>query len=147
TAMWLCVSDLPQLTEDLNRCADQYQRLGQARAPLTARYGPSLWLLAEGHSAKVEDAWQNARKLLAPGDEKGAGLLAHQQKLRGWAADTMRRVPGWLTEIRTLEKWLTVPLQLGAGADTSSKTATPGETRLDPSPHAVRQFVRLAHLC
>ncbi|MBI3407077.1 MAG: DUF4011 domain-containing protein [Planctomycetes bacterium] len=146
-AAWLRASDLPQVSEDLNRCADQYQRLGQARAPLTARYGPGLWLMADGLSAKVEDAWKNARKWLAPGDEKGAGLLTHQQKLRGWAADTMRRVPGWLTEIRALEKWLAVPLPLGAGADTSAKPATPGESRLDPSPHSIRQFIRIAHLC
>lgn len=146
-AAWLNAGDLPRLAEDLGRCADQYQRLGQARSPLTARYGPGLWLLAEGQAAKIEDAWRHARRWLAPGDEKGAILLAHQQKLRGWAADTMRRAPGWLTEMRTLEKWLAVPLPVGAGADPSQKSGPAIDSRLDPSPHTIRQFLRLAHLC
>ena len=44
--------------------------------------------------------------LLAPGDERGAEFLKLQQKLRAWAADTQKRLPAWLTELRTLEKWL-----------------------------------------
>jgi hypothetical protein len=67
--------------------------------------------------------------------------------LRAWAADTLKRVPGWITEARTLEKWLAVPLPLGAAADPKVRAAAPGESRLDPSPHALRQMLRLANLC
>jgi hypothetical protein len=45
-------------------------------------------------------------------DTTGALLLKHQQALRGWAADTLKRLPTWLAEIRTVEKWLAVPLPL-----------------------------------
>ncbi len=74
-----------------------------------------------------------------------ASLLASQQKLRAWAADTLKRIPGWMTEARTLDKWLAIPLPLGAGAEQISPTS--GEGRLDPSPHALRQLLRLANLC
>lgn len=146
-AAWLNEPNLEQLGQDLDRCADQYQRLGQARTPLTSRYGAALWSQAEGTAAKVEQAWKSAAALLTPGDDKGATLLVLQQKLRGWAADTLKRLPAWITEVRTIEKWLAVPVPLGAGAEAGARSATPAEARVDPSPHGVRQLLRLAHLC
>jgi very-short-patch-repair endonuclease len=145
-ASWLTATDLPQLAEDLELCAEAYQRRGQTREPLTARYGPGIWKLPEGTAAGVEQAWHAAAPLLAPGDERGAGLLTHQQQLRGWAADTQKRIPGWLNEVRILEKWLAIPLPLGAGHE----ALRPGEKRegkLDPSPLSLRRLLRLANLC
>src|SRR5262249_21759075 len=135
-AAWLTATDLPQLAADLDQCAELYRSRGQSRGPLTERYGPSLWTLPEGTAAGVDQAWHKAAPLLAPGDEKGAGLLTRQQQLRGWAADTQKRIPGWLTEARTIERWLTVSLPQGAGARTAD----------DPSPHWLRRLLRLAHL-
>ncbi len=146
-ASWLKEVDWARLADDLATCSERYQTMGQARAPLTEKYGPSLWALAPGTAAKVEEAWHNAAQLLAPGDDRGAALLAGQQKLRAWAADTIKRVPGWIAEIRTLEKWLAVPLPSGAGAETFSRPAAAGESRLDPSLHALRRLLRLGNLC
>src|SRR5262249_47726581 len=142
---WLYEKDPANLTQDLERCADQYQRLGQARAPLTERYGTGLWHLAEGTAASVDPAWHPAAPLLAAGDERGAGLLTPQKQLRGWAADTQKRIPGWIADVRTLEKWLAVALPLGAGAEAAPRAGA--ETRDDPSPAGLRQFLRLANLC
>ena len=50
-AAWLTANDLPKIAEDLELCADDYQRRGQTRAPLTERYGPGIWKLAEGTAA------------------------------------------------------------------------------------------------
>jgi hypothetical protein len=129
-----------ELAAELDRCADEYQRLGQARAPLTARYGPRIWDLPEGTAAAVERAWKAAAPLLPAGDEGGVGLLAQQQVLRGWAADTQRRIPGWLTEARVLEKWLAIALPRGSGAE-------PDQTKADPAPLHLRNLQRLANLC
>jgi hypothetical protein len=142
-AAWL-QGDLDALAKDLEQCADQYLQLAQARAPLTAKYGAALWSVPEGTAAGVDKAWQAAAPLLARGDEAGIGLLKQQQQLRGWAADTQRRIPSWLSEARTLEKWLAVALPRGAGA----VPATAGtDFREDPSVHGLRQLLRLAHLC
>ncbi len=143
-AAWLRLpaADLPALAADLERCADQYQRLAQARRPLTERYGPALWSLPEGTAGRVEPAWKTAAVLLSPDDERGAAFLARQQKLRAWAAETQKRVPAWLTELRALDKWLGLPLAPGAGS-----TATGADARLDPSVEDVRHFNRLATLC
>jgi hypothetical protein len=146
-AAWLREKDFAALAADLDNCADQYQRLGQARAPLTQKYGATLWSTATGTAAKIEAAWKNAMPLLAPGDDWRASLLAGQQKLRAWAADTLKRLPSWITDVRALEKWLAVPLPLGAGADTNSRPSASGESRLDPSLHALRRHLRLAGLC
>jgi hypothetical protein len=135
-AAWLTATDLPQLVADLEQCAELYKQRGQSRQPLTQRYGPTLWSLPEGTAAGVDAAWHKTAPLLAPGDEKGAGLLTHQQQLRGWAADTHRRVPGWLADARTIEKWLTVNVPQGAGAGTAQ----------DPSPYWLKRLLRLAHL-
>jgi Protein of unknown function (DUF4011)/REase_MTES_1575/AAA domain len=140
---WLVEKDLNQLAQDLEKCSDQYHRLGQARAPLTDRYGAGLWQLTEGTAAQVDRVWHAVAPLLARGDERGAGLITHQQLLRGWAADTQKRIPGWITEARTLEKWLAVPLPVGAGA----AAVQPGEAKMDASPHTLRQLLRLANLC
>lgn len=137
---WLSIADFAGFCADFEKCAEQYQRLGQARAPLTERYGPALWKQPVGTWAKIEAAWKNAVPLLAPGDESGGDFLKLQQKLRAWAADTQKRIPGWLTELRSLEKWLAVPLSQGAGA-----TVTSGD-KLDPAIAALRAFVRLANL-
>jgi hypothetical protein len=142
-AAWLSELDLAALAADLERCADQYQRLAQARKPLTDRYGAALWLLPEGAAARVESAWKSAAALLSPDDERGAAFLAQQQKLRAWAADTQKRVPAWLTELRTLDKWLLLPLPVGAGAS----PGTTGDGKLDPSAEDVRHFARLVTLC
>src|SRR5260370_30016881 len=143
-ASWLTTADLAAFIADFEKCAEQYQRLGQARKPLTERYGQTLWKLPRGSAAKIEQAWKNAAPLLAPGDERGADFSKLQQKLRAWAAETQKRMPSWLTEIRALEKWLALPLPVGAG---SSATASPSEMKLDPSVEVLRAFVRLANLC
>ncbi len=134
---WLRAGDLDALAADLERCADQYQRLAQARKPLTDRYGPALWLLPDGTSRRVHEAWQAAALLLSADDECGTAFLALQPKLRAWAAETQKRVPIWLTELRTLDKWLALPLASGAGAGNG----------LDPSAEDVRHFIRLVTLC
>jgi hypothetical protein len=140
---WLTTPDLAAFSADFEKCAEQYQRLGQARKPLTERYGPALWKQPPGTAAKIEQAWKTAAPLLAPGDERGAEFLKLQQKLRAWVADTQKRIPGWLTEIRAIEKWLAVPIPVGAG---SSATASAGDVKLDPSVEGLRAFVRLANL-
>jgi very-short-patch-repair endonuclease len=145
-ASWLTANDLPQFAEDLELCADEYQRRGQTREPLTARYGPNIWKLPEGTAAGVDQAWHAAAPLLAPGDERGAGLLTHQQQLRGWAADTQKRIPTWLNEVRILEKWLAIPLPLGAGHE-PLRAGEKAEGKLDPSPLSLRRLLRLANLC
>ncbi len=145
-AAWLPDPDLDRLAQDLAQCGEQYQRLGQARAPLTARYGPGLWHLPDGTAARVAGAWHTAVPLAAPGDDRGAGLLTHQQALRGWAADTQKRIPGWIAEARTLEKWLAVALPPGAGTAAASEGKGKGEGT-DPSPATLRQLLRLANLC
>jgi hypothetical protein len=143
SADWLRAADLAGLATDLERCADQYQRLAQARAPLTERYGPGLWKLPEGTAGRTEQAWKGAATLLAPEDERGAGFLALQQKLRAWAAETQKRVPAWLNDLRTVDRWLMLPLPVGAGAE----SAAGGEGKIDPPVEGVRHFVRLATLC
>jgi len=149
---WISASDFAALSGDLERCAETYQKFAQGRAPITARYGPTIWNLAEGSAAKIEQVWKVAEQLLAataPGgaaqDTNGAGLLKHQQKLRGWAADTQQRLPAWLSDLRTIEKWLSIPVPSGAGAALAPSERA--ETKLDPSPHTLRQVLRLAHLC
>ncbi|MCI0379663.1 MAG: DUF4011 domain-containing protein, partial [Gemmataceae bacterium] len=162
-AAWLNETSLDGLSADLEKCAEQYQRLGRARAPLSARYGQALWSMLEGSpltpnpsppqgrgaiSAKVADAWKNAAQWLNPGDDKGAALLAAQQKLRGWAAETIKKLPTWSADLRVLEKWLAVAIPNGTGAATLARRASEGgDARLDPSPHHVKQYLRLAHLC
>jgi very-short-patch-repair endonuclease len=147
-AAWLTATDLPQLAADLDKCAELYKQRGQSRDPLTARYGAGLWSLPEGTAAGIDQAWHAAAPLLAPGDDRGAALLTHQQQLRGWAADTQKRVPGWLTEARTIEKWLHVTVPQGAGADTATvRTAERPEGKLDASPHWLKRLLRLANLC
>ena len=63
---------------------------------MTERYGPSIWQLPEGTAANVDQAWRAAAPLVPAGDDRGGGLLSHQQQLRGWAADTQKRIPGWI---------------------------------------------------
>lgn len=136
-ADWLTAHDLPQLAADLERCADDYQQRAKGREPLTARYGQGVWGLPEGTAARVDQAWRTAAPLLAPGDEGGAGLLTQQKELRGWAADTQRRTPGWASDAHVIEKWLGIELPQGVGA--AGKT--------DPSPLTLRRLLRLANLC
>ena len=142
-AAWLKIPDLTAFIADFEKCAEQYVRLGQTRKPLTERYGPALWKLPNGSGAKIEQAWKAATPLLASGDERGADFLKSQQKLRAWAAETQKRIPGWLTEIRALEKWLALPLPAGGG---STAVASSTEMKLDPSIESLRAFVRLANL-
>lgn len=142
-AAWLTTPDIAAFSADFEKCAEQSQRLGQARKPLTDRYGAALWKLPGGSAAKIEQAWKHAGSLLSAGDESGASFLKLQPKLRAWAADTQNRVPSWLTETRALEKWLAVPLAAGAG---SSAAATAAEFKLDPAVESLRAFVRLANL-
>ena len=140
SADWLKAGNLAELGRDLDHCAGEYQRLGSARTPLTERYGSSIWQLAEGTAAAVDQAWRAAAPLSPPGDGRGGGLLSHQQQLRGWAADTQRRIPGWITEARTLEKWLAIALPRGAGAQAD-------QCKTDPGILHLRQLQRLANLC
>lgn len=142
--LWLEETDLDHLARDVEECARQYQQLGQARTPLTERYGPDLWKLPLGTAASVDRAWHAVAPLVAPGDERGAALLSHQQALRGWAADTQKRVPTWIAEARTVEKWIAIPLPAGAGSEAAART---GESKLDPSVTTLRQLLRLANLC
>ncbi len=141
-AAWLQGADTAALATDLERCAASYQQRGQSRQPLTERYGPALWKLPEGTAEQVEHAWHAAAPLLAADDTQGAGLLRQQQKLRGWAAETLKRLPHWLTDARALEKWLAVELPPGA-----SDAAAGPEGKHDPSPHTLRRLQRLANLC
>lgn len=140
-AIWLTTGDLAALIADFENCAEQYQRLGQARQPLTERYGPAIWKQPGGTAARIEQAWKNAAPLLASGDERGAAFLKLQQKLRAWSAETQKRIPGWVTELRALERWLALPLPAGAGS-----RAAAADAKLDPSLEALRAFVRLANL-
>ena len=142
-ASWLKASDLAALVTDFEKCADQYVRLGQTRKPLTDRYGTALWKLPSGSAAKIEQAWKNAVPLLAPGDDRGADFLKQQHKLSAWVAETQKRIPTWLTELRTLEKWLALRLPAGAG---SSVAASSGDAKFDPSIEGLRAFLRLATL-
>ena len=142
-ASWLTMSDLASFSADFEKGAEQYVRLGQSRKPLTDRYGLALWKLPSGSAAKIEQAWKNTAPLLAPGDERGADFLKAQQKLHAWAAETQKRIPTWLTELRAVEKWLAVPLPIGAG---SSAAAAANEMKLDPPLEALRAFVRIANL-
>ncbi|MBM4071389.1 MAG: DUF4011 domain-containing protein [Planctomycetes bacterium] len=137
---WLATDDLKALQQDVESCAEEYQRLGQARGPLSERYGPAIWQVPEGTAAQAADAWRVAAPLLPAGDERGVSLLTRQQALRGWAAETQKRIPGWIAEAHTLEKWLGIPLPAGCGGE-----AGPGKT--DPSPAILRQLQRLANLC
>ncbi len=147
---WFRETDISALHDELEKCAGQYEKLAQARAPLTQKYGDSLWRLLPGTAAKIEDAWRGAQKWLpevpgAPSGRVAASLLASQQRLRAWAADTLKKIPGWIAEARTLDKWLALPLPTGAGAE--QKGPVSAESRLDPSPHTLRQLLRLANLC
>jgi DNA polymerase III delta prime subunit len=163
-SQWLTADDLSELAADLDRCAASHQGQGAARGPLTAKYGSGIWQLPEGTAAQLEETWRQVRLLLAPSDEAGANFLKLQQQLRGWAADTQRRVPGWLTEARTLEKWLGVPLPVGAAASVAGAetlgSSDPGTNRgfaapapaaqadkLGPSLAMLRRLLRLANLC
>jgi hypothetical protein len=137
-ASWMH-GDMDALTADLERCADQYQRLAQARKPLTDRYGPALWQLPDGTAARVASAWKDVALLLSPDDERGAAFLPQQQTLRAWAAETQKRVPAWLTELRALDKWLALPMETGAGATAAGS--------FDPAIEDVRHFIRLVTLC
>ncbi len=144
-AAWLKSENPEALAQDVETCVAEFQASGQSRAPLTARYGPSLWQLPEGTAKEVETAWRGASPLLARGDDRGAGLLSHQQQLRGWAADTQKRIPAWITDAHTLEKWIAIPLPHGAGSAASSPAK--GEGKIDPSPNHLRLLLRLVNLC
>jgi len=76
-------------------------------------------------------AWRNSVPLLTPGDGTRRGVL--EVAARSWArlaAETQKRIPGWVTELRALERWLALPLPVGAG---SRATAAAGDLKLDPS--------------
>lgn len=137
---WLRTDDPAALCKDVEACAEEYQRLGQARGPLSERYGPAIWQVPEGTAAQAGEVWRSAAPLLPAGDERGVSLLTRQQALRGWAADTQKRIPGWIAEAHTLEKWLGIPLPAGFGGEAGS-----GKT--DPSPAILRLLQRLANLC
>jgi hypothetical protein len=139
-AAWLTAADPPQLAADLDRCAQDYRERARTREPLTARYGPGVWQLPDGTAAQLAETWQQIQPLLAHGDDKGAGFLKLQQLLRGWAADTQRRVPGWLSEVHVLEKWLGVTLPQGAAAGRPLEKSDP------PVAH-LRRLLRLGNLC
>ena len=142
-ASWFKTPDLAALVADFEKCADQYVRLGQTRKPLTDRYGATLWKLPSGSATKIEQAWKNAAPLLTAGDDRGADFLKQQHKLSAWVAETQKRIPTWLTELRTLEKWLALPLPAGAG---STVAASAGDAKFDPSVEGLRAFIRLASL-
>ena len=63
---WLTTPDLTTFLAHFDKCADQYQRLGQSRKPLTDRYGAALWKLPAGSAANIEQAWKNVAPLLGP---------------------------------------------------------------------------------
>src|SRR5262249_23105003 len=66
---WLTAPDLPDLSRDLQRCAEGFLRQQQDRASLTAQYSEALWRLPEGTAAQAEQVWQASERLLAEGDE------------------------------------------------------------------------------
>jgi hypothetical protein len=139
-ASWLTAADPQTPLRDVERCAAEYGQQTHEHGPLEERYGAGILHLAEGTAAQLAETWQQVQPLLARGDERGAGFLKHQQQLRGWVADTLRRLPGWLTEGRAVEKWLGLALPAGA-------TARPGTDKLDPSVATLRRLLRLANLC
>ena len=49
---WVTRGDLAGLAADFEKCAEQYQRLGQTRRPLTDRYGAGIWSQPAGSAAK-----------------------------------------------------------------------------------------------
>ncbi len=142
---WLMDEDLAALSRDIDEAARRYQVLSEGRAPFTARYGERVWRLEAGTARHIEQAWRYAAGMLAPGDEAGASLLTAQKRLRGWAADTQKRLPSWQSDLRSLEKWLGLTLAVGAGA--STMTVAAGQEGFDPAPHALKLFLRLTQLC
>jgi very-short-patch-repair endonuclease len=140
---WLMEADLKALTKQVEQAATMYQRLREGRAPLTARYGAGIWKLEEGAANRLAGTWRHAAALVAPGDEAGAALLKLQKRLRGWAADTQKRLPSWQSDLRALEKWLGLTLSPGAG----QRFVSAGGDGFDPAPHTLKLFLRLTHLC
>jgi very-short-patch-repair endonuclease len=140
---WFAEEDLDRLGHEADQAAAKYHTLTQARGPLTSRYGEAIWDQEDGAARELEATWRPAAELLAP-DERGTELLKLQQRLRGWTADTQKRLPAWLSDLRALEKWLGIALSPGAGAVRHVGTAGEGH---DPSPHAVKLLLRLTHLC
>jgi very-short-patch-repair endonuclease len=141
---WLLEEDLDDLDAEAEEAAAMYRRLREGRAPLTARYGAGLWSLPEDIAPRIENTWRHAAALLAPGDESGAKLLSLQKRLRGWAADTQKRLPSWQGDLRSLEKWLGLTLASGAGAATTVSASHDG---FDPAPNTLKLFLRLTQLC
>ncbi|MCI0681953.1 MAG: AAA domain-containing protein, partial [Gemmataceae bacterium] len=141
---WLFDEDLDSLSEDVDEAATLYRRLQEGRAPLTARYGAAVWKLDRDAALRLEQTWRYAAAALAPGDEAGGKLLALQKRLRGWAADTQKRLPTWHSDLRALEKWLGLTLPRGAAPVTTVAAVHEG---FDPSPHSLKLFLRLTHLC
>lgn len=141
---WLFDEDLELLSGEVDQAAELYRRLHEGRAPLTGRYGAAVWKLEQDAAVRLEQTWRHAAAVLAPGDEAGAKLLTLQKRLRGWAADTQKRLPAWQNDLRALEKWLGVALQRGAGP---APTVAAGHDGFDPAPQSLKLFLRLTHLC
>ncbi len=141
---WLLSEDLDALTAEVEQASELYRRLREGRAPLTARYGAGIWGLPDDVAPRIDNTWRHAAALLAPGDESGGKLLALQKRLRGWAADTQKRLPSWHSDLRSLEKWLGLTLPTGAGAPT---TISAGHDGFDPAPQTLKLFLRLTQLC
>lgn len=141
---WLFEEDLELLTDEVDQAAELYRRLHEGRAPLTTRYGAAVWKVEKDAADRLEQTWRSAATVLAPGDEAGAKLLTLQKRLRGWAADTQKRLPTWQNDLRALEKWLGLTLLRGAGPMTTVAAAHDG---FDPAPQSLKLFLRLTHLC
>lgn len=141
---WLADENLEALMAEAKAAAARQQTLRAGRQPLTERYGEAIWKLETGLAERIAGTWRHAAELLAPGDDSGSNLLALQKRLRGWAADSQQRLPSWHSDLRALEKWLGITLTTGAGA---SRPVTPGHDGFDPSPHTLKLFLRLTHLC
>ena len=140
--------DLEALSDEVDDGAPSASpSAAQGRAPLTARYGPAVWNVDAGDGATASrQTWRMPRRCLAPGDDAGAKLLALQKQLRGWAADTQKRLPGWQSELRTLEKWLglTLPPAPAPASRRSPRSSTTASTRRRTR---CKLFLRLTHLC
>lgn len=140
---WFAVPDFKQLAQDLDERATRFERFSSSLVPLTRKYGESIWSLPLDAAETIEHACQQTAELLTKDESGGTRLLAERDNLCAWAMDTQKRIPDWRDDVRVLVTWLGLPLPAG-------RAAVPGaqhDIRLDPSPAALEELLRLVTLC